>query len=245
MRSKTYANSDFFRTSSAVTEKDRIWLNLQNADGMFGQLLVAYFDETTLGFDWAYDGRVRLSNNYVSFYSLSADEKYKIQARPTFDVSDVVPLGYFSAVSDTFTIGIDQAEGIINSESTSVYLQDLDMNIIHDLKQSPYTFTTNSGRYENRFLLRYTNDTALSTPNFDTLNNSVVVATHQGTLTIKSYLDTMEKVTVYDVLGRQLFEANQIQSNEFVASDISMSQQTLIVKIKLTDGTVVTRKIIF
>lgn len=243
MRSKTYANNQFFRTSiDGSTEKDRLWLNLQNADGLFGQQLIAYFDETTLGFDWGYDGRVNLTNNYVSFYSMAGGEKYKIQARPTFEASDIVPLGYFSAVSGQFTISIDKKEGVFDTDQ-NVYLEDRDMNIIHDLKQSPYTFTTNFGRYENRFLLRYTNE-ALSTPDFETLASSVVVATNHGEMTIKSYIENIQEVTVYDVLGRQLFFAKEINNKNFITSDITKSYQALIVKITLENGTIVTRKII-
>ena len=243
MRNKTYSNSNFYRTSSASLEKDRIWLNLQNADGMFGQQLIAYFDEASLDFDWAYDGRVNQSNNYVSFYSIAGDEKYKIQARPTFADSDIVPLGYFSAVSGPFTISIDQKEGVLDSDNTSIYLEDLDMHIIHNLKEAPYTFTTTRGRYENRFLLRYTNN-SLSSPDFETLNNSVVVTANNGQLGITSNIETIKDVIVYDVLGRQLFEAKGINNNTFLTSNISMSQQALIVKITLENGMIVTRKII-
>lgn len=242
MRSKTYANTEFFRTSSNAFEKDRVWLNLQNSDGMFGQLLIAYFDETTLDFDWAYDGRVNLSNNYVSFYSISGDEKYKIQARPTFDTADIVPLGYFSAVTGEFTISIDTKEGALNSESTPIYLEDKFLNVTHNLKQSPYTFQTAIGRFENRFLLRYTE--ALGSTTLENLENSVVASTNHGQLTINSYIETIQEVTVYDILGRQLLNTNNIGDNTFVASNISMSQQALIVKIELANGLLVTRKII-
>ncbi|WP_264520212.1 T9SS sorting signal type C domain-containing protein [Flavobacterium sp. N1994] len=244
MRSKTYANNDFFRTSATGTsEKDRLWLNLTNADGVFGQQLIGYLDETSLGFDWGYDGRVNQSNNYASFYSLAGDEKYKIQARPTFDLSDIVPLGYFSAVTGEFTISIDKKEGVFAADTTPVYLEDKAMNIIHNLKQSPYTFTTSYGRYEDRFVLRYT-DTALSNPDFETLNSSVSVATNHGEITIKSHIETIQEVTIYDVLGRQLFESKNITDNNFTTTNISMSQQALILKIKLANGVVVTRKII-
>jgi hypothetical protein len=237
-------NANFYRTSVNGSEKDRIWLNLQNADGMFGQLLVAYFDETTLGHDWGFDGRVNQINNYVSFYSLAPNEKYKIQARPTFEESDIVPLGYFSAVAGEFNINIDQKEGILNADATNIYIEDLDMHIIHDLKASPYTFTTASGKFESRFLLRYTDGSALNNPDFDTLNNSVVVAGNEGQMTIKSYLQTMEEVMVYDVLGRLLFNQKGIGTNDFSANNISMSQQSVIVKIKLESGTIVTKKVL-
>lgn len=244
MRSKTYSNSQFFKTIvNGVDQKDRFWLNLMNADGMFGQQLIGYFDNTTLGFDWAYDGRVNLSNNYVSFYSIAGDEKYKIQARPAFDRSDIVPLGYFSAVTGEFTIGIDKKEGVFDLDSTPIYLEDKEMNIIHNLKESAYTFTTNYGRFEDRFVLRYAN-TTLGTPDFETLDSSVSVATNHGEMIIKSHIENIQDVTVYDILGRQLFESKKIANNNFTASNISNSQQTLIVKIKLENGFTVTRKII-
>jgi hypothetical protein len=243
MRSKTYANNQFFRTSQPNGSIDRVWLNLRSEDGMFGQLLVAYFDDTTLDFDWAYDARVNQTNNYVSFYSMAANEKYKIQARPTFEDSDIVPIGYFSAVTGEFTISIDQKEGALDDESTNIYIEDLKMNIIHNLKLSPYVFTTEYGRFEDRFLLRYT-DGALNNPDFDTLSNSVVVASNHGQLTIKSYIQTMEEVTVYDILGRQLFNQKGIGNNDFSATNISLSQQSVIVKIKLESGTIVTKKVL-
>ena len=242
MRDKTYLNNDFFRTSNNASEKDRLWLNLQNPDGLFSQLLVAYFDETTLGFDWAYDGRVNLSNTQVSFYSVAQNEKYKIQARPAFSDTDEVPLGYFSIANGQFTISLGQREGVFDTDQ-NVYIEDRDMNIIHDLKQSPYTFTTTYGRFENRFILRYTNQ-ALGTPDFETLNSSVVVSTNHGEMSIKSLLENIQDVIVYDILGRQLFETKSIGNKDFSASNIAMTQQTLIVKIKLENGIIVTRKII-
>ena len=235
-------NSNFFRISNSSSEKDRIWLNLQNSVGMFSQQLIAYFEETTLDYDWAYDGRVNQSNNYVSFYSIAGLEKYKIQARPTFDISDIVPLGYSSAVSGEFSMSIDNKEGIFNVEATPVYLEDLELQIIHDLRASPYTFTTNSGIFENRFLLRYTS--ALSNPNFETLNNSVVVANNDGKIIIKSSNESIQDITVYDILGRLLLDARGISKTEFMTSNISNRKQAVVVKIKLDNGVIVTRKIL-
>jgi hypothetical protein len=179
----------------------------------------------------------------VSFYSIAGLEKYKIQARPTFDISDIVPLGYSSAVSGEFSINIDNTEGIFNVETTPVYLQDLELQIIHDLRASPYTFTTNSGIFENRFLLRYTS--ALSNPNLETLNNSVVVANNDGKIIIKSFNESIQDITVYDILGRLLLDARGISTTEFMTSNISNRKQAVVVKIKLDNGVIVTRKILF
>ncbi len=245
MRNKNYGNSQYFRNSQPLAaEKDRLWLNLTNSDGMFGQLLVAYFPETTLDFDWAYDAKVNQSNNYLNFYTLSNNEKYKIQARATFGETDIVPIGYFSSVAGGFNISIDAQEGVLSTETTNIYLEDLEMNLLHNLKETPYAFTTGIGRFENRFLLRYTDGSALDNPNFDTLNNSVVVLTNQGALTIKSYIQPIAEVMVYDMLGRQLFQAKVMGAHDFLTDAISLSQQPLIVKIKLESGTVVAKKVL-
>lgn len=241
-RNTGYTNNDFFRTSNSDTQRDRLWLNLQNPDGLFSQLLVGYFEQTTLGFDWAYDGRVNASNTQVSFYSLAENEKYKIQARPSFSDTDVVPLGYFSIANGQFTISLGQKEGVFETNQ-NIYIEDRDLHIIHDLKQSPYTFTTTYGRFEDRFILRYT-DSTLSNPDLGNLDNTVQVASNHGQITIKSSIENIKEVTFFDILGRHLFEAKSIGNKDFVTTNISMSQQALIVKIKLENGTIVTRKIV-
>ena len=152
MRSNSYANDDFFRpnTSENTTnteERDRIWLNMTNADGVFSQLLIGFFDDATLQKDRLYDGVRLKGSNYISFYSKDATNEYGIQGRPTFIENDIVPLGYDSTILGDLTIGIDTFEGVLNT--TDVYLKDLDLNITHDLKLSDYTFTTTNGVFPN------------------------------------------------------------------------------------------------
>jgi hypothetical protein len=246
MRSKTYSNSDFFKSASTQEPNtmDRLWLNLQNADGMFSQLLLAYSDQTTMDYDWGYDGRVNQSPNYLSFYTIAGSDMYKIQARSAFDLNDVVPVGYFSAVAGEFTIGLGQQDGILNAPETPIYLEDVTMNIVHDLRQGPYVFTTDSGRFINRFRLRYATD-ALAAPTFDVLNSSVVATTTAGTLQLNSSLDVLKDVTVYDVLGRQLYAAHDIMNHQWSTTGLTLSNQTLLLKITLGNGTVITRKVAF
>jgi len=51
-------------------------------------------------------------------------------------------------------------------------------------------------------------------------------------------------VTIYDVLGRQLYYSKDIQNKDLIITNISSSNQSLIVKIKLQNGQVVTKKIV-
>ena len=245
MRNKTYGNTQFYKTSSSATqdeEKHRIWLDLVDTNNESVRTLLGYAAEATLGLDRMYDAFKNTANE-KSIYSLAENTTLIIQGRPApFDENDQVPIGVRIMAAGNYKIAIAAVDGLFE-QGQPIFLEDKELNIIHDLRTAPYSFNASAGRFNDRFVLRYTNN-ALSNPNFETLNNSVVVAVNNHELTIKSYIENMQEVTVYDILGRQLFQTKNINNNNFVGSNISLSQQTLIVKIKLINGTSITRKII-
>jgi hypothetical protein len=243
----TNANTQFYKIlpvkDKAVT-KDRVWLNLENADGMFSQQLVGYFENTTMGIDNGYDGLVSDAGNYVSFYSFIDEGIYKIQGRESFDNKDQVRLGYFSAVAGPFNINIDSKEGVFVEDQTNVYLEDKLTNTIHDLKKGPYNFETESGTYNDRFVLRYT-DKKLGTGDFDKANMQVMVSVKNKQININSSIETIDKVIVYDLSGRPLYQKIDADTKEFSIQNLVSSHQALFIKIILRDGQIVTSKIIF
>jgi hypothetical protein len=153
-----------------------------------------------------------------------------------------VPLGIHITEAGSHTIAINKVDGLFLND-TNIYLEDKQLQLIYDLKQAPYVFTAEEGKFNNRFVLRYTNET-LGNSSFTSLDNSVIVTTNSGTMAIESYLENLQEVTVFDVLGRTLLSAKNIGNNEFKTQNLSSATQTLIIKIKLVSGTVVTRKII-
>jgi hypothetical protein len=50
---------------------------------------------------------------------------------------------------------------------------------------------------------------------------------------------------IYDLLGRQLFKKEKVNSNELTISSLVSGQQTLLVKVSLQNGKIVTNKIVF
>ncbi|RTY90874.1 reprolysin-like metallopeptidase [Flavobacterium sp. GT3R68] len=243
-RRGTYANNSFFKNSSTAQgfSRDRIWLNMQNATGVFNQQLIGYFDEATAGVDRGYDGLKSSSQNYISFYSIIDNMKYGIQGKGTFDSADTVPLGYFSAMTGTFEIAIDSMEGQFNS--ADVYLEDKLLQVIHDLKLGPYSFLTETGTFNNRFELRYTNQT-LGGSDFDLTNNVVNVNTANQEIAIRSQSDLIQTVRIFDIQGRLIAEKNQVNNKNVILTDIVSSHQLLLIKILLQDGRTVIKKIVF
>ncbi|WP_053002449.1 lamin tail domain-containing protein [Kordia jejudonensis] len=232
MRSNAYSNDDFFRPTNAendpIIEKDRVWLQLTNADGVFSELLIGFFDDATLQKDRLYDG-VRLKGiNYVSFYSKDDTGEYGIQGRPTFTDTDIVPLGYDTQVLGDFTIGLGDIDGVLNT--TDIYLNDLDLNIVHNLKLSDYTFTSADGIFPNRFELQFVNNNLLSVDEVVNEDAIVVYVNDTNELEIKQRTTTqINSVTVYSMLGEKIISVTDMSQK------IALNQQASGVYIVVVD----------
>ena len=242
-------NNQFYKLQSnnkksTTTVKDRLWLNLQNDAKMFSQQLIGYFDNATLGFDKGYDGLFSDAGNYVNFYSFIDNDTYKIQGRSSFDKNDQVRLGYFSAVAGTFNINIDSKEGVFANTNQAIYLEDKVSNTIFDLKTGSYTFTTAKGTFNDRFVLRYT-DNALGITDFEKTENQVVVSIQNEQIKITSSAEKIDQVVVYDLSGKQRYQKRKVGSNELLLTSLAPSQQMVLVKTVLHNGKSSTIKVLY
>ncbi|MBE0390360.1 LamG-like jellyroll fold domain-containing protein [Flavobacterium sp. PL002] len=239
-------NTQFFKQVSSsketsVVEKNRLWLDLMNDQGAFKQTLIGYITGATNDYESAYDGSSFNANAYVNFYSLQGTSAMAIQGRALpFDQSDIVPLGYKSTIAGDFKIAIDQVDGFFTSQV--VYLEDKLLSVIHNLNDSPYAFTTEIGVFDDRFVISYANKT-LATDDFETINNTVFIASKDKAITITASDDLIDKVYVYDFSGRQLYSRTKVASERLLIPNIIAGDQALIVKVILQNGKVITKKI--
>jgi hypothetical protein len=245
-------NSQFYRLSPNASntttaelnlEKHRYWLDITNTEGAFKQALVGYVETATNGIDRLFDGEMVDIGNAVTLYTIVDNTKLSIQGKQlAFDVNEMIPLGYKSTINSTYTISLADFDGLF--ESQDIYIEDTLLNVIHDLKVSPYTFATNSGTFDTRFRIRYTNN-ALGTnaPVFN--ENSVVVYQNNAGLNINSGSENMVNVTIYDVRGRVLASQKQIGDTTTVFTTLPTTQQVLLVKIEGENGGTVTKKVVY
>jgi len=242
----TNENNHFLRTENETQapegfETKRLWLNLSNNGGGFSQILVGYITGATLDWDRGFDGEC-LAGNAVKFYSLGADKKLTIQARPwPFVERDIVPLGFKATSQNNYTIGIDHFDTNFNGQN--IYLEDKLLNIIHDLKTAPYSFTSEAGTFDSRFVLRYSQST-LTNEEITAFENTVSIFTNSK-LNVKSTIEPIKEITVYDLLGRVLTNVIKVQANEFTVSNLNPTESTLIVKVTLDNNVVITKKVIY
>ncbi|MEO7976143.1 LamG-like jellyroll fold domain-containing protein [Flavobacterium sp.] len=240
-------NNQFFKPGktgkTADLEKHRVWLDLSNNGGAFKETLVGYIEGATNGYDDNFDGLSFDANPYIDFYSINNDTKLVIQGRSLpFEDSDIVPLGYKSTIAGNFTIGINQTDGILANHA--IYLEDKLTQTVHDLRLANYSFTTATGTFNERFVLKYTNK-ALGTHDFENKGNNILVTVVNKIITISSSNDNISKVSIYDISGKQLYKRNNIKNPKLIIENLHSPDQVLMVKIVSEDGTSVTKKIIF
>ena len=241
-------NAQFFKATSthqaaSSLERNRYWLNITNTEGAFKEALIAYIETATLGVDRLFDAKVADAGNVISLYTKVDATRLSIQGRPLpFDVYDTVPLNYKSTIASIYTITMPEYDGLFTTQH--VYLEDTLLQIIHDLTESPYSFATEVGTFENRFVLRYTTEAlGISTPVFN--ENTVVVYKNNQGLFITTGTEPMATVTIYDIRGRELASKKQINNTTTVFTTLPTTQQVLLVRIEGEHGAVVTKKVVY
>ncbi len=155
-----------------------------------------------------------------------------------FDQNDEVPLGYRTT--------IDQVDGLLANQA--VFIEDKLTNTLFDLKTGNYNFSTTAGVFNNRFVMRYSNNKinkTLTTNDVEIAKNEVLISNTNKEIKINSFAEIIDSVAVYDILGRQLYQKIKIDTNEFSIANLISTNQMLLVKIELQNGMTVTDKIIF
>lgn len=250
LRNKNYTNStgtNFFRLanpsiSSNYSDLNRIWLDILKQEQPGGRTMFGYVSGATMQRDNLYDATTK-SDNTFKIYTLEGEDKYVIQGRAMpFDDNDVVPLGVDVIENGIYTIALAMTDGLFNNNTQDIFLEDKYTNTIHNLRQNPYFFSSEAGSYTDRFLIRYHDVSNLnSVGNID--NNSITIWTNNN-INIKSDLQRLSQVTVYDILGRKINSTDNIDSNSIEIPNLKR-KSTYILKIILNNGKIVYRKIIF
>ncbi|WP_333878125.1 fibronectin type III domain-containing protein [Flavobacterium sp.] len=241
-------NTQFYRNvseqqSTNELEKHRYWLDITSATGAFKQLMVGYIESATNEIDRLFDGEMVDAGNMINLYTKVEDIKLSIQGRALpFEVNDTVPLGYKSMEASAYTITLSAFDGLFANQT--VYLEDTLLGVIHNLNEAPYTFTTEAGSFDQRFILRYTTE-ALGVTNPIFNENTVVVYRNETGLHINSGVVNMENVTIFDIRGRQIATQKQIGTTHAVFTTLPTTQQVLLVKIESENGITVTKKVVY
>ncbi|MEZ4855763.1 MAG: T9SS sorting signal type C domain-containing protein [Gelidibacter sp.] len=229
-------NSQFLRSSntteSSTLERHRIWLDLVLPTGKISTTLIGYIEGATYEKDRLFDSPA-FDNSEQNLYSKIGNDHMSIQGRPVpFNQNDQVPLGILIPQQGIYTFAINSLDGLFDDTNQSIYLEDTTTGTIHNLRASPYIFNAEAGRYDNRFILRYT-DEALSTDN-PVMEANVSIFGTKNLVKVTSGQSPIHTVSVYDILGRKLVNKEDINALSFTLNT-NLSDATYIVKVTLNN----------
>jgi hypothetical protein len=240
LRSGTYDNSSFYKSSvSTVTtsNKHRIWLDIVSATNQSERTLIGYVDGATNGPDSFYDASYSISNS-LGIYSLINDNKNNIQGRALpFNDQDTVPIGINVISNGTYNIAIGSLDGLFTTQN--IYLEDTTLNIVHDLKQSPYSFTSTVGTFNDRFLLKYTSSSLV---NQSFTSNKALAFIKDNKLEIQASI-AIKQIELYDISGKLIKKYSPIELKNNFESDFNYANGAYVVKIKLENDLILTEKL--
>ncbi|WP_395046804.1 T9SS sorting signal type C domain-containing protein [Flavobacterium sp.] len=244
------ANDNFFKTSTNnqssntnTIEKHRIWLDIvDDTTNSSETTLLGYVEGATNRFDNNFDATIGITTA-IGIYTFADSKECIIQGRPTpFNQNDIVPIGINVQSDGGYHIAIKSVDGLFTNGTQIIYLEDKLLNIIHNLSLAPYSFTSNAGVVNDRFVLRYT-EAALSNDDFD-YNDQIKIFINNG-INVTSTNETIKDVIVYDVLGKTLLDKKNIIKNEVKLTELRPTTNVLIVKVTLENNKVVIKKVIY
>jgi trimeric autotransporter adhesin len=250
MRIKT--NNDlFFRTpipgvtnlqeSISEIERNRLWLNITNTSGAYNETLIGYVTGATNEYDSFYDGKTIQTGNPVNMYSILGNDELAIQGRALpFNNTEIIPIGFSTTLPDTLKISLENSDGLF-IELEEIYIKDNHNNTIHNIKNNPIIFTSESGTFNNRFELFFQNTLSLS--NHTIPHTQIVVMQNNNDYIVYSEYKLLRSVEIYNMLGKQIAVKKGINSFQSTISSVQ-SEDILLFKIILEDGSFIPKKVI-
>ena len=240
-------NTTFYRPGeNTVTEKKigRSWFKISR-ENIYNTLLVGFVEKATNEYDRIYDGPFDINQTSLGFYSLLNDnKKLTIQGLPLLTENEkIVNIGFIVDKDGEHTISI-QEEHI--NDDYFIYLEDLEENVLIDLRNQDYTFTVNTlGENNTRFRVIYTTQEretlSLDENIFDEQNFSVFVNKSKELILRYPRLDLIENVSIYNILGSEMATF----SNKEVKNLANLRTGFYIVKATLSNGKKLAKKIVF
>ncbi|MBQ0786393.1 MAG: T9SS sorting signal type C domain-containing protein, partial [Oceanihabitans sp.] len=153
-----------------------------------------------------------------------------------------------NGIADEVYLGADIGVFIANNNVSSwqPYMTSLPNVAVRDLEIFYPTEKLRAGTYGRGIWESNLNNQTLGIENNIASNNTVFISMDENdNLQIKSAEQDINKVVIFDILGKKVFEKEKIDATVFNNPSMVRSQRVLFVKTTLANGTMITNKILF
>ena len=237
-------NGVFYRNGNTMQSGDnsRIWLNLTSNNAIVGQMAVGYRADATNEID-AFDANYFNDSSVttVALNSIVATTELAVQHRAAFEPTDVVALSFKTNTAGNYSIAINTVDGLFDNVSQTIFLKDNLLNIEHNLRTAPYSFTSEVGTFNSRFEVIYQSTLSFSNP---TLANDVMVYTQNNSIEIKTATEQIAAVKVYDLKGSLIANVSNVNTTSVSIPLSNVANQVLVVQVTTQNGATVARKVV-
>src|SRR5690606_28671949 len=123
-----------------------------------------------------------------------------------FEDTDTIPIGINLTEQGNYHIAIAFMDGLFETENQNVYLKDNLLQFVHNLNESPYSFTSEVGEFNSRFEIVFKNS-FLSIDENEISGNNITIIEHQNgdvQFTVPSNSE-IKSVEIIDMLGRTIY----------------------------------------
>lgn len=233
-------NPAYFFKGEGV-EKHRFWLDLNNSENhRYGQILVGYMNGAAKKTNDQINGKL-FKYDGSALYTINGGDKLAIQGKSLpFQSSDVVKLGFRAAEAGNFNISLSNFDGLFSEGEVVIYLKDNELNLLHNLMDSAYSFEAKTGEFNERFEVIFENKSTMSTE--DLTGSSVQIYTNNQNIIVESKDEKILSVELYDLSGRQIHTNHNVNANTYNFK--SNARGVLVVKVESLNSKVTVKKVI-
>jgi len=189
----------FFKLNNDIS---RVYLYAKDLlTNNYNEMLIAFKEDATDGYDNQYDALKLKGNQYISFYSLMNGQPYAIQTFPKQIDEKTVDIGLTVGVSGNYRIGLSLVENIENKMNIYLYDKVLDKKI--NLKKGFYEFYSNSGIINNRFSVIFSESVMSGlTDSMVDYNNIKIIVNDNEVLFYD--IKNITKISLIDIMGKEI-----------------------------------------
>jgi len=231
MRSYKSNNPQFFIVND--NEIQRIYVSISGEKKEYNQTLIAFCTEASKKTDRLYDAIKLKGNPWISLYSTAENEDFAIQGRSPLLTHDTILIGYDVKEAGLYTLKVEETQHF--PDQVQVYLEDKKFNSFMKLGNRSYTFYSQAGIYRNRFVLHILPESEIFEPVMTTPfyifgdGNKVIIKNKLA------YKEVKAEITIYDILGNEVFKTNTCIFDEIHLKPI-LKSGNYIVKASSKDG---------
>jgi len=196
---RVHTSNSFYK--DADIEDDIFTIKISGtANSYYDQITLGINNQATDNFDGQFDAyQLKGLEDAPQLYSYNQDAKFSVDLFPEFSGTKSIPLGIETAAPGEYTLNVENLDYF--DLGIDVYLEDKVSGSVIDLRQnSEYTFYTEEGTDESRFVLHF--NSGLSGSDSEIEVSDVSIYSFANKIFVNYQYDGTGEMTVYDISGR-------------------------------------------